>query len=171
MDNTMDQMGVTRVAIPLASGRERIAQVATAISEAQRAVDNAKGQLACLEALAFFEDHPEIKSVDIGGSWESDDNGGSSFYMSAEVELHGDGDGDGDEDYHYKLTQGLIESLSDWNDLFEGMKLDKLNVVEKVGKAVMDNGAFDAWRAACERVDLSKSTPEGVVRAVEPLRV
>lgn len=180
MDNTMDQMGMTRVVIPLASSREQIARVAAAISEAQRAVDNAKGQLACLEAFAFFEDHPEVKSVQLGGSWESDDNGGSSFYLSASVKRHGGADEgsdgeeneDEDEDYDsYELTEELVETLSQWNDLFEGMTLSKSNVVETVGKAIMDDGAFNAWRSACERVELAKSTPEGVACVAEPLRV
>lgn len=143
-----------------------------AISKALEAVETTRAQLACLNFQAFFAKHPHIQAVEFDGNWESDDEGGSYFSLSASFAFsNGTDEDDEDSDEHWELSEEASDMLGNWGETISGETFKRIDGVERLGQLLLTKDAYAKWRSELEKIDIEQSTGEATASEAEAIRL
>lgn len=158
----MEQGSESMLSIPDVWDRARLGSYRSAVAQAERDLDAAKRQIACLGIEEAFEAHPELIAVRLATE-NVLDGGHHHMRVDAEVENSvSDADAPGWTKRH--LEDLVRDILAPWGEDLFGVELTRSNHASEVGEAVMGAERHAQWQASRAKAALEAATPPAAKR-------
>lgn len=155
--------------------RKLVREASALIAPLQAAIERAQNEILVTLACDLVERTPDIDTISLNVSSESDDEGGSFLCMNVNVEyLEPEGDGEEGEREENDISYELHDILTELTGEIDGSDLDDASVEPEdfprmLAEAVLGEAHSKAWLAAREAAKISEvvePAPKATPRAL-----